>query len=86
MERNRFWTSSVRGPRRPMPTGIRSTLAMGVTVNHLAAIIVPVTGGLLWASQGYQLFFVAGAVVVFGSLLVTQRLPLDWRRSPTAPA
>jgi hypothetical protein len=29
--RNRSWIRSVTGPRRPLPTAIRSTLRIGVT-------------------------------------------------------
>lgn len=57
---------------------VMPTLAMGVTMNHLAAVIVPVSGGLLWASYGYQLFFLLGAGVVVISLFATQRLPHVW--------
>ena len=51
------------------------SLAMGVTVNHFAAILVPVTGGLLWASFGYHVFFLAGAGIVAISLVVAQFIP-----------
>jgi predicted MFS family arabinose efflux permease len=54
---------------------VMPTLSMGVTANHLAAIVIPVSGGLLWASYGYQLFFVAGAVIVAVSLVVAQFVP-----------
>ena len=65
---------------------VMPTLAMGVTMNHLAAVIVPISGGLLWASFGYQLFFLLGAGVVVISLVVTQRLPLNWPRPTSALA
>ena len=37
------------------------SLVMGSTVNHVAAVGVPVVGGLLWYSLGYQITFLAGA-------------------------
>lgn len=57
------------------PSDLRPTMVTGQTMNHIAAIIVPVTGGLLWQAYGHVLPFVAGAVVaaisVFVSLLIT---------------
>ena len=57
------------------PADLRPTMVAGQTMNHVAAVIVPVTGGLLWQAYGHVLPFVAGAVVaaisVFASLLIT---------------
>ena len=57
------------------PQDVMPTLSMGVTANHFAAILVPVTGGLLWATYGYQVFFFGGAAVVLLSLVVAQLVP-----------
>ena len=57
------------------PQDVMPTLSMGVTANHFAAILVPVTGGLLWATYGYQVFFFGGAAVVLLSLVVAQFVP-----------
>lgn len=43
------------------PEDLTPSLVMGSTVNHIAAVGVPVVGGLLWASTGYQVTFLAGA-------------------------
>ena len=51
---------------------LKPTLAMGVTMNHVAAVIAPVTGGLVWHYFGYQIIFFAGAGLAFISLLVSQ--------------
>jgi len=57
------------------PADLRPTMVTGQTMNHIAAVVVPVTGGLLWQAYGHALPFVAGAVVaaisVFVSLLIT---------------
>jgi predicted MFS family arabinose efflux permease len=57
------------------PRDVMPTLSMGVTANHFAAILVPITGGLLWASYGYQVFFFAGAAIALVSLAVSQLVP-----------
>ena len=46
------------------PQDVHPTLSMGVSMNHAAAVAVPLVGGLLWARHGHALAFYAGAVVV----------------------
>lgn len=53
---------------------VMPTLAMGVSANHAAAVIVPLAGGFIWANFGYQLTFLAGAVIVAVSSLVVLRI------------
>ena len=50
------------------------SLAMGVSVNHAAAMTVPIIGGLLWVKFGYQIPFFIGAVVVAISVLFAFRI------------
>lgn len=56
------------------PKDVLPSLSMGVTMNHIAAVIVPVVGGLIWASLGYTITFVSGAAVVLVSLLAASRI------------
>ncbi len=53
------------------PADLRPTMVTGQTMNHVAAVIVPVTGGLLWQAYGHVLPFVAGAVVAAISVVVS---------------
>ena len=48
------------------------TLSMGVTMNHIAAVIGPVTGGLAWHYFGYEIIFFSGSVMAVISLIVSQ--------------
>lgn len=51
-------------------------IAMGVTMNHIAAVTVPVFGAMLWTSTGnYQLPFLIGVVIAIVSLIATSYLP-----------
>jgi predicted MFS family arabinose efflux permease len=51
------------------------SLAMGTTMNHIAAVLVPITGGLVWkASHNYHIPFWIGVGVVLLSLVATQRI------------
>ena len=54
------------------PQDLKPTLAMGVTMNHVAAVSVPLIGGLAWESFGYQIIFIGGAVFTLISLICTQ--------------
>jgi len=58
------------------PEDLMPTLSMGVTMNHIAAVLVPLIGGYLWASLGYPVTFKGGAIVVFVSLLLATRVGL----------
>jgi len=62
------------------PEDLMPTLSMGVTMNHIAAVLVPLIGGYLWASLGYPVTFKGGAIVVFLSLLLASRV--GRKRSP----
>ena len=60
------------------PEDVRPVLSMGVTMNHVASVIVPIVGGLLWEGLGrYEVVFFCGAVVATMSLLVAQLLRVD---------
>lgn len=51
------------------------TLSMGVAMNHVAAVAMPLVGGLLWKSFGYQWAFLTGVATAALSILVAQKLP-----------
>ncbi len=53
---------------------IAPTLAMGVSLAHLTAVIVPIIGAALWSRLGYQFPFLFGTVFVIISLILTQRI------------
>lgn len=53
---------------------IAPSLAMGVSLAHLTAIVVPIIGAALWSRLGYQFPFMFGTVFVVFSLILTQRL------------
>jgi len=63
------------------PEDLMPSLAMGISVNHAAAVAVPVIGGFLWAKLGYQTTFFGGAVVVAISVLTALRMRPDGRAS-----
>lgn len=61
------------------PQDLKPTLAMGVTMNHVAAVSIPLIGGLAWASFGYQIIFIGGAVFTLISLTCAQWMRVGGR-------
>lgn len=53
------------------PRDISPTMAVGFTINHIAAVVVPVVGGALWLWDA-SLVFLGGAGLSFGSLMAAQ--------------
>ena len=45
------------------PDEIMPTLSAGVSMDHIASVISPMLGGLIWTTLGAQWVFVAGAVI-----------------------
>jgi MFS family permease len=43
------------------PSEHTATLSMGVAMNHIASVLMPLIGGLLWKYLGHQWTFLAGA-------------------------
>ncbi len=56
------------------PEDVTPSLAMGQTIEHTAAVILPLTGGILWGLFGYEATFLIGAVVALSLLLLVQRI------------
>jgi MFS family permease len=50
------------------------SLAMGVSLSHVTAIVVPIVGSALWDRLGYQFPFLFGTVFVVLSLIATQKI------------
>jgi MFS family permease len=61
------------------------SLAMGVSLAHLTAVVVPIVGAALWARLGYQFPFLFGTVFIFASLWLTQKIDVMRQRAPGAP-
>jgi len=55
------------------PRDIAPSMAVGFTINHIAAVFLPAIGGLLWMVD-YRIPFVGGAVLSFFSLILVQQI------------
>ncbi|MCC6491349.1 MAG: MFS transporter [Candidatus Hydrogenedentes bacterium] len=54
---------------------INSTLAMGVSINHIASMTIPAVAGAVWMRLGYERVFAAAAVLAVLNALVATRVP-----------
>ncbi len=59
------------------PEEITGNVSMGQTMNHIAAVVIPVVGGIVWETLGPQYTFLSGVVIVVIALVLTQ-----WVRVP----
>lgn len=55
------------------PADIAPSMAVGFTINHIAAVVLPVFGGALWLID-YRIPFIAGAALSLFSLLFVRRI------------
>jgi MFS family permease len=55
---------------------ISSSMAMGGTINHIAAVIIPVLGGMTWTLHPAAVFMI-GMALSTASLLFTQLIPKE---------
>jgi hypothetical protein len=53
------------------PRDIAPSMAMGFTINHIAAVVLPAVGGVLWMVD-YRIPFLGGAILAMVSLVAVQ--------------
>jgi predicted MFS family arabinose efflux permease len=54
------------------PHEITPNLSLGMTINHIAAVIIPVVGGVVWETLGGRYTFLIGVAIVVVSLVLVQ--------------
>lgn len=65
------------------PKDIAPSMAVGFTINHIAAVFLPALGGLLWLID-YKIVFFAGSFLSLISLLVVQLIPSQLKQHKTS--
>lgn len=56
------------------PQEITGNLALGQTINHIAAVIIPVAGGIMWEAIGARYTFLVGLGIAVITLVLTTRI------------
>jgi predicted MFS family arabinose efflux permease len=60
------------------PSDVSPTLSLGISIDHIVAMFLPMLGGLAWRSageRGYRWVFLGGAAVAAVNFLVTRGMP-----------
>ena len=63
------------------PGDITPNVSMGQTMNHVAAVIIPFVGGVIWEKLGAQYTFLTGVGIALAALVLAQ-----WLRAPGSGA
>ena len=61
------------------PREITPNLSLGQTINHIASVIIPLVGGIVWETVGSQYTFLVGTVIVAISLILVQWMHVEPR-------
>jgi len=51
------------------------TLSMGVAMNHVAAVTMPLVGGIVWKYLGFKWTFLIGSAAAAASILAAMNVP-----------
>jgi Major Facilitator Superfamily. len=66
------------------PKDIAPSIAVGQTINHISAVILPIAGGMLWMID-YRIPFVMGIVIALTALVMTQFIRYPKPQTPVSP-
>ncbi|MGE5583276.1 MAG: MFS transporter [Bacillota bacterium] len=76
--------------RLVVESDLTPTLSMGVSLDHLVSMTVPVLGGLLWEAYGFESIFLAAALIaginLFAASKVSDKIVVAPGESPAAGA
>jgi MFS family permease len=61
------------------PRGIAPSMAVGFTINHIAAVFLPAIGGFLWIID-YRIPFFGGAAMALISLIAVQKISVHGKQ------
>jgi predicted MFS family arabinose efflux permease len=71
------------------PRELTPNMSLGQTINHIAAVIIPVVGGVIWETVGSDYTFLVGVGIVGISLILVQGMRVDrapeWTRAVSEP-
>ncbi len=65
---------------------ITGNVSVEQAINHIAAVFVPIIGGVAWVKYGSQAPFLVGVLIVAASLVLTQFIRTDAPAPAVAPA
>jgi hypothetical protein len=63
------------------PRDVAPSMAVGFTINHIAAVFLPALGGILWLID-YRIPFISGAIMSLVSFMAVQMIRIPAKREP----
>jgi len=57
------------------PSDITPTLAVGLTIDHVVSMLIPILSGYIWVACGFRWVFVLAAVIALGGMALCARIP-----------
>ncbi|MEI6603181.1 MAG: MFS transporter [Clostridia bacterium] len=70
----------------PKPEDVSPTLALGISLDHVVAMILPLAGGFLWAqmgTDGYKYVFAVAALVSIANFAVARHIKIPQQKAGT---
>lgn len=56
------------------PEDVSPTLSMGISIDHIVSMFIPVVGGLVWKYAGYEYVFLGGALIAVLNLFLVNKI------------
>jgi len=56
---------------------VSPTLSMGLSMDHVVSMFIPVAGSLVWNAFGYQYVFIAGAAIAVLNFVLTRKIVIS---------
>lgn len=56
------------------PDEVVPTLSTGLSLDHVVSMTIPIFGGLIWASIGYQMVFICASLIAVMNLILSFRI------------
>lgn len=60
-----------------IPEDVSPTLSMGISIDHLVSMFVPLFGGIIWAAFGYKYVFIGGAAIALVNLFFVNKIKIS---------
>ena len=66
------------------PDEVAPSMAVGFTINHIVAVVIPIIGGMIWMLD-YRITFIGGTGLAFISLLLSQMVSSQTAKAAVKP-
>ena len=57
------------------PQELSSTLSLGISINHIVSMLIPIIAGIIWTQVGYERVFLGAAILAFFNAFLALFIP-----------